>query len=387
MITEILTTEEIKAIWSEIFLNKTSKVSDISDESTFSAIAYGTAKIAQKAIKDIAIVEGHIFPESAYGDYLDRSADLFGVPARLGASQSSTYVYVNAEPGTIYGAGVNVFKSNTGISFDIEEDYTVDDTGLGYVKVRSQETGSKSNVPPNSIIFINPTPSGHLASTNEYIATGGRDSESDQDFRNRIKQHPNLVARNTIEYLTQIAISFNSDVLRLDNLGVSDSGKINIAVISQNGVDFSESELEQLLTDLTPYFSITDLSQIGGVVGVELINATWFVVNGSTGIDFRVDLYQNYNPDTVRKNMQVAISKYLDFRYWDNTKKIEWDEILSIVKNTDGVKYVPDTYFNPNQDITVPLNQYPRIQRFVMRDLDGNVISDVNGVLTPVFYP
>ena len=41
MITKITSVDELKQIWLEIFLNKTDKVSDVSDESVLNGIAYG----------------------------------------------------------------------------------------------------------------------------------------------------------------------------------------------------------------------------------------------------------------------------------------------------------------------------------------------------------
>ena len=44
----------LKNLFIEIFFNKTDKVSDISDNSVVNATAFGIAKIAQKALKDVA---------------------------------------------------------------------------------------------------------------------------------------------------------------------------------------------------------------------------------------------------------------------------------------------------------------------------------------------
>ena len=86
MITKVNNTISfLKNLWVETFLNKTDKVTDITDNSVLNGVAYGTAKVAQKALKDIAIVEAQIFPEEATGDYLDRAAQLFGVTPRKGA--------------------------------------------------------------------------------------------------------------------------------------------------------------------------------------------------------------------------------------------------------------------------------------------------------------
>lgn len=62
MITKLNNTiSNLKSLFIETFLNKTSKVSDVSDGSITNATAHGAAKLAQKTIKDVAIVEAQIF--------------------------------------------------------------------------------------------------------------------------------------------------------------------------------------------------------------------------------------------------------------------------------------------------------------------------------------
>ena len=56
-------------------------------------------------------------------------------------------------------------------------------------------------------------------------------------------------------------------------------------------------------------------------------------------------------------------------------------------KNVEGVRYVPDTHFYPKSDVNVPKYRLPRIRGFIMRDLDGNIIEDNNGVMSDVYYP
>ena len=71
MITKITPVEELKQIFLEIFLNKTDKVSDVSDDSVLNVIATGNATLTQRTLTNQAIIEGHIFPDSAYGEYFD----------------------------------------------------------------------------------------------------------------------------------------------------------------------------------------------------------------------------------------------------------------------------------------------------------------------------
>ena len=387
MITKVNNTiSNLKNLWVEMFLNKTDKVSNIADGSVLNAMAFGTAKVAQKAIKDIAIVEAQIFPTSATGEYLDKAAALYGVSPRKQALGSSTYVRVSAEPGTQYEVGTT-FLAKNGIRFVVDKPYTVDNSGYGYVSVRSTITGSATNVEANSIVQVSPRPLTHIECTNEYAAIGGRDYEDDVTFRNRIINYNNKLSEETMESWTQIFQDLDPRILKVMNVGLGEDGKTHIYLVTQNGSFFTDDELETLLQKATPYFGLTELNLQGEAVGVVLENAKWMFVGGNNGVDFRVELSSDTDIATVRKNIQIAMTKYLDFRFWDAGKTVQWDDLLQVVKSSEGVKYVPDEYFFPYYDEEVPLNMLPRIKGFRMRDLEGNILYDSGSNLSNIFYP
>ena len=387
MITKTVNTiANLKNLWIEMFLNKTDRVSNIADGSVLNGVAYGTAKVAQKAIKDIAIVEAQIFPKSATGDYLDKSAALFGVSPRKEALGSSTYVRVFAEPGTHYEVGTK-FISKNGVQFTVDQPFTVDKSGYGYISVRSVITGSATNVEANSITEVSPRPLTHIECTNEYAAIGGRDYEDDETFRNRIINYNNKLSTDTMEGWTQIFQDLDPRILKVMNVGLGEDGKTHIYLVTQNGSFFTDDELEELLTKATPYFGLTELDLQGNTLGIVIENAKWMYVGGEEGVDFRVELSPNAVIADVRKNIQIAMTKYLDFRFWEAGKKVEWDDLLEVVKTAEGVKYVPDEYFFPYFDEEVPLNMLPRIKGFRMRDLEGNILYDSGSSLSNIFYP
>lgn len=387
MITKTSATiTNLKNLFIEMFLDKTAKVSNVADGSVVNATAFGVAKVAQKAMKDIAIKEAQIFPDTATGVYLDKAAALYGVSPRKGALGSSTYIRVSANPGTVYDTSVT-FVNKNGIRFQVDEALTVGESGYGYVKVRSINAGYSTNVPPNSITNVSPQPQGHIECTNEYYAIGGRDSEDDETFRIRIKNNLNILSKNTIEYWTQTLSNIDDRVLKVMSAGLDEKGIYNLYVVSQNGIFFTEEELDTLLESAQGYFGISELNIEGKVVGIGIKNIDWFYVGSERGLDFRVQLQPDYDVSTVRQNIQVSLTKYLDFRFWTPGKIVEWDDLLDIVKKTDGVKYVPDEYFFPYYDQQVPANQLPRIRGFVMRDQDGNILYDSDSNLSPLFYP
>lgn len=404
MITQITPIDELRQIWIEIFLNKTDKISDVSAESVLNAIAYADSKMAQKIMVNQAVIEGHIFPDTAAGEYLDALAQLRGVAPRFKAAPSTTYVRVIGDPDTFYEAG-SVFVSNTGLTFTSMEDVTigakdssrqvVDNSRIAYIQVRCTKDGANTNIPPLSITRVTPTPTGHQSCTNEYQATGGRDEEDDETFRIRIKESINQLATGTLSQLEQVLMKINPRVLRVlkGGLGVSDTtgsaaeSRINLTVVSVNGQDFTQSEFDEMYSKAEEFLCLADLLRVSisgaRYPAINLRNVNWLYVN----IDFRVDIDPAYNVDTVRTQIQLQLNKLFDYRFWNPGDKVEWDDMLYAVKNVEGVRYVPDTHFNPNYDINVPEYSLPRVRSFIMRDLDGNVIVDNNGVLSEVFYP
>ena len=383
MITKIVPVSDLKQMFLEILLNKTDKVSDISDDSVLNGIAYGCAKVGQRLLVNQGIVEGHLFPDTAYGQYLDNIASIRGVSPRFGACGSTTYVRVIAEPGTSYIMGVQKFTSTSGVTFELEESKTVDENGFAYIKVKSTQVGTSTNVDPVSINKVSPKPNGHISVTNEYAATGGMDAESDALFRQRIKNSVNALSRGTIAFIEQVFMKINPRVLRVFKGGITSNGKINLIICSTNGASFSQNEFDLMISRSEEYLSLYDILREVSGYALNLVNVDWQYVD----VSFRVELDPSYDVDVVRKNIQIQMNKLFDYRFWNQGDRIEWDDLLQVAKNTEGVRYIPDNYFYPQSDINVPSNKLPRIRGFIMYDLNGNIIESNNGLISDVYYP
>ena len=382
MITKIISIDTLKQIFVEILLNKTDKISDISNESVLNGIAYGCSKLAQRLLVNQGVVEGHLFPDTAYGDYLDNIAASRGIAPRFTSFGSTTYVRVQAAIGTTYSSGTTFISSN-GIQFVSTSNYIVGRDGYGYIKVNSVQGGAASNVDALTINTISNPPVGHIACTNEYAATGGRDNESDDDFRIRIKASANQLARNTMAYLEQIFMKINSKVLRLHRGGVDENGRICLIVVSINGQNFTTAEFDEILSQSEEFLSLNELSrQTVSGFPISLVNPNWYPID----IDFRCDIDPAYNQASVRRNMQIAVSKLFDYRYWNTNGKVEWENILYAIRNTDGVRYVSDAFFLPKSDINMTNYRLPRVRGFVVRDMDGGVLSDNYSITSQFDY-
>lgn len=380
METKIYTVEELKNLFLETFINFSGgKVTKISDNSVLNGIAYGVSKIAQRQIKDCALIESELFPEYCFGKHLDIVAERFGVSSRLGAQGSSCYLRIVAEPNTLYSKDTVSFYSISGIQFSLIEDFVVGSIGFGYCQVKSIDLGALTNVLPNSIIKIVNAPSGHLYVINETSAWGGSDIETDLLFKQRILQNFNNFASDTVIKIKYILNKINPIILDIKKLGINSSYQNVLGIITSNGVNLSSEELDSLLSKLVPFLSITDMGTGNGKSSIILQNIEYEYID----IDFRIEIDPSYSFETVRLNILQSINSYFDFRVWN--RNIEWENLYTLIRKTPGVKFVPSQYFNPSKDTQVN-NKLPRLRGFIMRDLEGLVIIDSNNYINPVYY-
>lgn len=379
------TSVERKLLFIETLINNTDKVSKVSDNSVLSGIASGIAKIAGKAEKDIVVAVSQLFPDAAFQGQLDIVAENQGIAPRFGAIGSSAYLRLTANPGTLYQTNVHIFSSAEGVRFELEEDMTIGPQGFAYARVKSSTIGKETNVKALSISSITPEPSGHIDVVNEYAAIGGRDVESDETFRIRIKEGANILARGTIAMLEQLFMKINNKVLRVINQGCGRDGKINLSIATQNGTNLSQTELDEILNKSADFFSLTELKPFGTqFYGIKLSNIEYQPID----ISLRADIDASYGIDQIRIDIQSKISKYLDIRLFNTAdSKVEWDNLLAICQSVRGVKYIPDQYFYPRVDIAVDSFKLPRVRSFLICNLQGQVLSDYSGALSPVHYP
>lgn len=383
MITKVTSVEELKQIFSETLLNHTDKISKISEGSVVNGIAYANAKLGQKILKDVAVIEAHLFPDSAVGEYLDNLAKLRGIAPRLGASNSSVYVRLVGAPGTVYTTNVQVF-SGGGFDFNLLQNVVIPSIGFCYAKLNCQQTGKSTNVSALSITQVNPKPSGHQYVINEFSATGGRSQEEDDDFRSRIKNEVNVISRGTLSYIEQVFRKFQPNVLRVFNLGLDDVADLVLAVASVDGVDFTYSQLRDMLFKGEQYLSMNEMKPNGlNNYGIKIKNVEYFPID----VSFRVEIDGSYNSDIVRKEIQTNLSKVVDYRYWEDGDGVDWIDLINSVKAVSGVKRVLDNFFFPATFTNIPRGKLPRIRGFMMMDLKGKIIADYQGNLNPIYYP
>ena len=397
METKIYTVEELKNLFLQELINKTDgKVTKVSDHSVLNGVAFGFAKSFQKSMKDIALLESELFPEYAYGEYLDKIAERYGVSPRQKNLGSTVYVKLVATPHSAYLADNCNFVSSEGQSFELVSDFVVGANGWGYAQLKSVDTGENTNVAAGTINKVTGQPTGHIYVVNELPATGGVSQESDEDFLQRILQNFNNFSFETLDKLTAVYQTINPNVLQVRKVGVNMNSQVVLSIVTVNGATLTSAELDELKQRGTNYLSLQDLFVVndlqGGLDPVILQNVEVVPID----LDFRVQLDSIVNVEDFKVSAQEALVSLLDISN-KTYNTVEWEDLFAVIKNQTGVRVLPEQYFfagnsdswtpsSPHSDTTIPATKIARIRSFVVRDLNGVLLFDNEGEFVPYYY-
>ena len=397
METKIYTVEELKNLFLQELINKTDgKVTKVSDHSVLNGVAFGFAKSFQKSMKDIALLESELFPEYAYGEYLDKIAERYGISPRQKNLGSAVYVKLVATPHSAYLADNCNFVSSEGQSFELVSDFVVGANGWGYAQLKSVDTGENTNVAAGTINKVTGQPTGHIYVVNELPATGGVSQESDEDFLQRILQNFNNFSFETLDKLTAVYQTINPNVLQVRKVGVNMNSQVVLSIVTVNGATLTSAELDELKQRGTNYLSLQDLFVVndlqGGLDPVILQNVEVVPID----LDFRVQLDSIVNVEDFKVSAQEALVSLLDISN-KTYNTVEWEDLFAVIKNQTGVRVLPEQYFfagnsdswtpsSPHSDTTIPATKIARIRSFVVRDLNGVLLFDNEGEFVPYYY-
>lgn len=133
--------------------------------------------------KDNEDVYYSAYPNTATGVQLDRISPYGGITREL-ATYSYGPINLKGTPGYTVDPGF-LLATKSDIFFETIESITIGDDGIGSGEIRSLEVGRIGNVAANSVdTIVNPDSEIDSAINPEPI-TGGREKETDQEFRER----------------------------------------------------------------------------------------------------------------------------------------------------------------------------------------------------------
>ena len=378
--------DSLYGLMLQVFLNGTKAGTKVSRHSVLGAIMQGVASVGQIAIKDVAIANTEFYIEDAVGRDLDEIAVSYGIAGRLGGVPATTFVrLVTTGVEDAEYAPELVFLSDEGIRFNLDEGVIIPrGKTYAYAKVVASVPGIVGNVPAFSINRIaGGVPTEHLAVSNEYAAGFGADEESDERFKQRIKNSFNNCAVGTLARIEEVLKVNYPNVLRIVHMGFDGTGNVLLGVVPVNSQRFNEEELSVMLSTIRPYLSLSDvIPNENRVIGTKLANIGYHYID----VDIRLSMEARTNIRDLQTAISIGFFREVDYRFWEwSPGRVEWDNLLDIVKGLPGVQYVLDERFSPRADIIVDYPLFPRFRSLIVRNLEGVVIGSSD--LTEYYYP
>lgn len=145
------------------------------------SVAYELANIYDTEINNIT---DKVFVETATGADLDKVGADYGVTRRQ-SSASIVYLEITGVQGATVNQNVKATYNN--LVFTVQEYKVIGSSGSVTVKAQCETTGSIGNVAANTITEFVGTYSGLTSVNNPLPAYDGFDTETDNDYRARIK--------------------------------------------------------------------------------------------------------------------------------------------------------------------------------------------------------
>ena len=388
--TTIFTRDQLTEAFTTAFLSTNPTVTKVSPNSVYASLTSGIASLAQKTLKENALIESYIDPDQASGDRLNQIALQRGVPARQATGLASTVwarivsIPPSEDNPTIYTTDM-VFTGSHGIRFRLQEGFTVtsgeggaagDSRFFSYRRLVALSEGELTNVPAFTITRIEQPPAGHIAVVNDVPSFGGRDAETDDQLRYRIKNYANITAFNTIAKISILANAINDKVFRVYNLGKDATGKPLLGVITHNGEDLLSTELDALTEGVQSQVSLAD----------SLISFTNLTPN-LIALSARLQLREGANAETVFNRVYTLIDSYLrDLVYRAETRLLDWVQLYNLITLDPDILTVSSDSFQPNGRIDLSDRRPVRLAAADFRDLNGNTLYDIQGGRFTTYY-
>ena len=283
------------------------------------SVAYELANIYDTELENIT---DRVFVDTATGEDLDKVGDDYGITRRQ-SSSAIVYLEITGTQGAIVNQSIKATYNN--LVFTVQEYKVIGSTGKVTVKALCDTKGSVGNVSANTITEFVGTPAGLTAVNNPLPAYDGFDTETDEDYRARIKL-----------YLSEDAVNCNEAQYKLWALEVtgvktavikdaSTMGAGNVGVYIASTTGTVSDELKQAVKDY--------------IEAKQFINAT-LIVNALTSVNIDTDaiivLAAGYTLDAVIQEYSNVLAEYLE-TVTDTVSYFRASDILFACNGVDDV--------------------------------------------------
>lgn len=309
--------------------------------------------------------------------------DIYGLDrgiSRLEASSSQALLVfkganttVIPEKTQITGDHGFLFETQNEIMINTDGGYSFGSEGLGAsVLATCLSTGAVTNVAENSVNQLVAPIVGVDSVTNPLPAHYGVDSESDEEYRYRIKHQIGILNKTTETFITEMCKEAIPDISRVFVEKAIGENTINVYTITRSNTYLSTAQKELIKSYLNDRWVI--LPQ------VDILDMPVTDVN----ISMTVRPIAGYSLADIFISIADSVMNYLDFRTWVLGEDVDSDDILQICLNDDKVDDIDVPNFIPGSDIEVAYNSIPVLANITLIHMDNPSIT-INLNLNPSF--
>lgn len=308
------------------------------------------------------------FPAWSYGKYLDMLAAQVAL-TRKQATYSETTLTVTGAAGTVIPAGFLWSTPATpiepSVEFETLQDTTIDANGDASVSVRCTVAGTIGDVSAGSITMMS-VPMAEISSvTNASAATGGTDTESDDDLRARIQEadlNPPSFTGCDADYVRWAKeVNGVGDVIveGQQHGGVYHEGSdVFVYIMDSNGDPATDTLKTEVYNHIiSPNDPMKRLAPIGAVVGVYTcealtINISVASVNVSNSSKTASDIAALY---------KARLGDYMKRAKRDG--RVRYHALMALFMDTDYVEDFQGSFSvnSGSSDVVIQSSKYPKI--------------------------
>ena len=296
----------------------------------------------EQANREIAMVSEKFDFTNLFGSELDEGIFQRTGLERLDPEYSKGEILISGKNGTVIKLGT-VVKSDD-LNFKTTEEGIIQ-SGQALIPIIAEETGYDYNVPVGAINELQNNNSNVTDITNPKATYGGKDSESDDDFKKRaIKQMREPAKAGNLYHFEQ----WVNDCKRVYDCKAFRRWKgqqtVRVVVAMDEGIQATEEDIQGIYEELDE----KQVIPFGADLLLESVTVMDLPINCNLKLkdNFEIDdviksIEENINRNLVNKPFTVDFTKESKDYYW-----VFYGEIATIIQTTEGVDYFDALYLD-----------------------------------------
>lgn len=330
--------------------NQSSDITDFSDGSPQRAMLNSVARQVHLGYYRLKRVYKGSRLLEAQGTDLDAIALGRGI-RRHGATKAGvSSVIFSGDNSTNVPRGTQV-STDDGITYSTIEGGTIA-AGSVSLSAEADSAGVGGRVRSGELTIMISTVSGVDSVTNPYSSSGGYDYEEDEQLRNRAMVQLSTEALGVPASYEAWAREASEDVLRVKAEGNPvgyPKGYVKVHIISRSGAALSSETLETIRKYL--------VNKAPATSGVVVVNVGFTLI----AVSAEIRLEAGYNFATVQATIEQNLQNYLDWRYWNWGRDVQFGDLFALVNNSAGVNDVISATFSPGSNVEVLSYAVPKL--------------------------